>query len=201
MTKYRRASHARKRSRFARGTPKHAVRTASQVTADGAVTNHLHILNRVAVLELADGISAADGRHSDLIMGWALRFKAARGPQRQHRFQQSRSHPRERVEQRGHHRDWPDDRFASEAGPRRSGATQNPADAARLWSLADLHSWPEFNVYNASKAYVVSFSQALQGGIERNPADWYLIKLYASCNATETALIDEDRRACLSGMC
>lgn len=44
-----------------------------------AVSNHLHKLNRVAVLELADGIRAADGRRSDLIMGWALRLRAARG--------------------------------------------------------------------------------------------------------------------------
>jgi hypothetical protein len=34
----------------------------------------------MAALELADGISAADGRRSDLIMGWALRLRAARGP-------------------------------------------------------------------------------------------------------------------------
>jgi hypothetical protein len=39
-----------------------------------AVSNHLHKLNRVAALELADGITAADGRRSDLIMGWALRL-------------------------------------------------------------------------------------------------------------------------------
>jgi hypothetical protein len=45
-----------------------------------AVSNHLRKLNRVAALELADGISAADGRRSDLIMGWALRLRAARGP-------------------------------------------------------------------------------------------------------------------------
>jgi hypothetical protein len=41
--------------------------------------DHLHKLNRIAALELADGISAADGRRSDLVMGWALRLKAARG--------------------------------------------------------------------------------------------------------------------------
>jgi hypothetical protein len=35
-----------------------------------AADNHLRKLNRVAALELADGISAADGRRSDLIMGW-----------------------------------------------------------------------------------------------------------------------------------
>jgi integrase len=45
-----------------------------------AVSHHLHKLNRVAALELADGVSAADGRRSDLIVGWALRLKAARGP-------------------------------------------------------------------------------------------------------------------------
>jgi hypothetical protein len=37
-------------------------------------------MNRVAALELADGFRAADGRRSDLILGWALRLKAARGP-------------------------------------------------------------------------------------------------------------------------
>jgi hypothetical protein len=45
-----------------------------------AVSDHLHKLNRLAALELADGVSAADGRRADLIMGWALRLKAARGP-------------------------------------------------------------------------------------------------------------------------
>jgi hypothetical protein len=45
-----------------------------------AASNHLRKLNRVAALELADGMSAADGRRSDLIMGWALRLRAARGP-------------------------------------------------------------------------------------------------------------------------
>ncbi|MDB5566618.1 MAG: phage integrase family protein [Tardiphaga sp.] len=45
-----------------------------------AVSHHLRKLDRVAALELADGISAADGRRSDLIMGWALRLTAARGP-------------------------------------------------------------------------------------------------------------------------
>ena len=45
-----------------------------------AASNHLRKLNRVAALELADGIDAADGRRSDLIMGWALRLRAARGP-------------------------------------------------------------------------------------------------------------------------
>ena len=45
-----------------------------------AASNHLRKLNRVAALELADGISAADGRRSDLIIGWALRLRAARGP-------------------------------------------------------------------------------------------------------------------------
>jgi uncharacterized protein len=32
-------------------------------------------------------------------------------------------------------------------------------------SVLAFHPWPEFNVYNASKAYVVSFSQALQGAV------------------------------------
>ena len=32
-------------------------------------------------------------------------------------------------------------------------------------SVLAFHPWPEFNVYNASKAYVVSFSQALQGEV------------------------------------
>jgi len=45
------------------------------------VSNHLHKLNRLAALEAADGINADDGRRSDLIMGWALRLKAARGPE------------------------------------------------------------------------------------------------------------------------
>jgi hypothetical protein len=45
-----------------------------------AVSHHLHKLNRLAALELADGISASEGRRADLIMGWALRLKAARGP-------------------------------------------------------------------------------------------------------------------------
>lgn len=39
----------------------------------------LHKLNRVAALELADGLSASEGHRSDLIMGWALRLRAARG--------------------------------------------------------------------------------------------------------------------------
>jgi uncharacterized protein len=33
-------------------------------------------------------------------------------------------------------------------------------------SVLAFHPWPEFGVYNASKAYVVSFSQALQGEVE-----------------------------------
>lgn len=45
-----------------------------------AVSDHLRKLNRVAALELADDISASEGRRSELIMGWALRLKAARGP-------------------------------------------------------------------------------------------------------------------------
>jgi uncharacterized protein len=32
-------------------------------------------------------------------------------------------------------------------------------------SVLAFHPWPEFGVYNASKAYVVSFSQALQGEV------------------------------------
>jgi short-subunit dehydrogenase len=32
-------------------------------------------------------------------------------------------------------------------------------------SVLAFHQWPEFGVYNASKAYVVSFSQALQGEV------------------------------------
>jgi short-subunit dehydrogenase len=32
-------------------------------------------------------------------------------------------------------------------------------------SVLAFHPWPEFSVYNASKAYVVSFSQALQGEV------------------------------------
>jgi short-subunit dehydrogenase len=34
-------------------------------------------------------------------------------------------------------------------------------------SVLAFHPWPEFGVYNASKAYVVSFSQALQGASHR----------------------------------
>ncbi|MGA9087818.1 MAG: SDR family NAD(P)-dependent oxidoreductase [Bradyrhizobium sp.] len=34
-----------------------------------------------------------------------------------------------------------------------------------LASVLAFHPWPEFSVYNASKAYVVSFSQALQGEV------------------------------------
>lgn len=32
-------------------------------------------------------------------------------------------------------------------------------------SVLAFHPWPEFGIYNASKAYVVSFSQALQGEV------------------------------------
>lgn len=41
---------------------------------------HLRKLDRLHALEIADGISVADGWRSDLITGWALRLKAARGP-------------------------------------------------------------------------------------------------------------------------
>lgn len=41
---------------------------------------HLAKLDRVAALEIADGIDAANGRHADLIMAWAKRLQAARGP-------------------------------------------------------------------------------------------------------------------------
>jgi len=44
-----------------------------------AVSDHLHKLSRIAAMELADGFSAADGRRLDLLTGWALRLKAARG--------------------------------------------------------------------------------------------------------------------------
>ncbi len=57
-----------------------AVRTQIKTLLTMAASNHLRKLNRVAALELADGISAVDGRRSDLIMGWALRLRAARGP-------------------------------------------------------------------------------------------------------------------------
>ena len=43
-------------------------------------SNHLRKLARVSTLELADGVCAAEGRQSDLVMGWSLRLKAARGP-------------------------------------------------------------------------------------------------------------------------
>jgi short-subunit dehydrogenase len=42
---------------------------------------------------------------------------------------------------------------------RRAGAIVNFA------SVLAFHPWPEFSVYNASKAYVVSFSQALEGEV------------------------------------
>jgi hypothetical protein len=41
---------------------------------------HLAKLDRVAALEIADGIDAANGRRADLIMAWAKRLQAARGP-------------------------------------------------------------------------------------------------------------------------
>lgn len=41
---------------------------------------HLRKLARISALELADGVPSAEGRHSDLVMGWSLRLKAARGP-------------------------------------------------------------------------------------------------------------------------
>ena len=43
-------------------------------------SNHLRKLARMSVLELADGVSSAEGRQSDLVIGWSLRLKAARGP-------------------------------------------------------------------------------------------------------------------------
>ncbi len=44
-----------------------------------ALSDHLHKLSRIAAMELADGYSAADGRRLDLLTGWALRLKTARG--------------------------------------------------------------------------------------------------------------------------
>ena len=43
------------------------------------VSDHLQKLNRIAAIELADGIEPDDGRRFDLVTGWALRLKAARG--------------------------------------------------------------------------------------------------------------------------
>jgi hypothetical protein len=43
-------------------------------------SNHLRTLARMSALELADGVSSAEGRQSDLVMGWSLRLKPARGP-------------------------------------------------------------------------------------------------------------------------
>jgi integrase len=40
---------------------------------------HLAKLDRLAALETADGITAEDGRASDLIMGWARRLQASQG--------------------------------------------------------------------------------------------------------------------------
>jgi hypothetical protein len=40
---------------------------------------HLAKLDRVAALEIADGVDAAEGRSSDLIMAWVKRLQGARG--------------------------------------------------------------------------------------------------------------------------
>ena len=41
--------------------------------------SHLAKLDRLAVLETADGITADEGRTSDLVMGWARRLQASQG--------------------------------------------------------------------------------------------------------------------------
>jgi len=41
---------------------------------------HLAKLDRVAALEIADGITAGEGKRSDLVMAWVKRFQASRGP-------------------------------------------------------------------------------------------------------------------------
>src|SRR5664279_3068823 len=41
---------------------------------------HLAKLDRVAALEIADGITAGEGKRSDLVMAWVKRLQAARGP-------------------------------------------------------------------------------------------------------------------------
>ena len=41
---------------------------------------HLAKLDRVAALEIADGVTAGEGKRSDLVMAWVKRFQAARGP-------------------------------------------------------------------------------------------------------------------------
>ena len=41
---------------------------------------HLAKLDRVAALEIADGITAGEGKSSDLIMAWVKRLQASRGP-------------------------------------------------------------------------------------------------------------------------
>jgi hypothetical protein len=43
--------------------------------------DHLRKLARISTLERADAVSSAEGRRSDLVMGWSLRLKAARGAQ------------------------------------------------------------------------------------------------------------------------
>ena len=51
---------------------------------------HLNKLARVSALELADGLTASDGRRADRTMGWALRMRAARGP---HAVVEAADHP------------------------------------------------------------------------------------------------------------
>lgn len=41
---------------------------------------HLVKLDRVAALEIADGITAGEGKRSDLVMAWVKRLQASRGP-------------------------------------------------------------------------------------------------------------------------
>jgi hypothetical protein len=40
---------------------------------------HLAKMERVAVMETADGVTADEGRSSDRVMGWARRLQAAQG--------------------------------------------------------------------------------------------------------------------------
>ena len=46
---------------------------------ESVARSHLAKLDRLAVLETADGITADEGRTSDLVMGWARRLQASQG--------------------------------------------------------------------------------------------------------------------------
>ena len=46
---------------------------------EAVARGHLAKLDRLAVLETADGVSAEEGRSSDRVMGWARRLQAVQG--------------------------------------------------------------------------------------------------------------------------